>query len=190
MRPTVPVLAVAGLALAGCGSTGYVVGDGSYAARVPSAEQLAIDEAGDIPGGFSSLRSDNVDQVEMRLTGDDLTFSLDGADIVSRRVVDRNEIRDREGSGPFRAAMQLLVLGSEPLVLADLDIDNPVIWPGHFDGSPVVTVTSFDAGARGPTCHAARTRAVSSCPQMSILTTATRTWTLLNSARAPWCRYR
>ena len=35
---------------------------------------------------------------------------------------------------------QVLVLGGGPLTLGPLTIDDPVVWPGSFEDSPVVTV--------------------------------------------------
>jgi len=42
------------------------------------------------------------------------------------------------------------VLGAAPLVLGELAIDEPVIWPGSFEGGPVVMVKPVDPDDRGP----------------------------------------
>ena len=78
----------------------YEVDDGVYGALVPSVEQFAADGARGIPGGFALLREAGIDLVEIALEGDEVTFRLDGRDVVTRSVVDRLIVRDREGSGP------------------------------------------------------------------------------------------
>jgi hypothetical protein len=139
------------LAASGCGES--VIGgvnDGVYRARVPSREQFAGDVADDIPGGFAALRAAEIDQVELRIDGDDVTFTLDGTDTAIRRIVERLEVTDREGSGPFKGRKEVLVLRDDALFLGGLLIDEPVIWPGSFEGSPVVTVKPRDPEERGP----------------------------------------
>lgn len=138
MRTALIVTAV-GLVIASCGEpAGEVVGDGSYRALVPSSIQFAEVEADGIPGGFIPLREASVDTIEMIISGDDVTVLLDGREVISRRVEERLVVRDSEGSGPFKAEKEVLVLGEDPLVLAGLTIDRPVVWPGSFEGSPVV----------------------------------------------------
>ena len=128
----------------------YEVGDGVYGALVPSVEQFAADAARGIPGGFALLREAGINLVELALEGDKVTFRLDGRDVVTRSVVDHLIVRDREGSGPFKAEKELLVLDNDPLVLGGLSITEPVVWPGSFEGSPVITVKPRDHEERGP----------------------------------------
>lgn len=128
----------------------YQVEDGVYGALVPSVEQFAADGAGGIPGGFALLRESEVNLVELAVEGDKVIFRLDGTDVVTRSVVDHLIVRDREGSGPFKAEKELLVLGNDPLVLGALSITEPVVWPGSFEGSPVITVKPRDPAERGP----------------------------------------
>lgn len=144
-------LALLSLVVSACGRpVVYEVEDGVYRALVPSAEQFDDDGVRGIPGGFASLREAGINLVELTLEGDDVTFRLDGKDVVTRKVVDHLIVRDREGSGPFKAEKELLVLGNEPLVLGALSITEPVVWPGSFEGSPVITVKSRDPEERGP----------------------------------------
>ncbi|CAN5840711.1 hypothetical protein BH23ACT4_BH23ACT4_09490 [soil metagenome] len=144
-------LVLLSFAASACGRpVAYEVDDGIYGALVPSVEQFAVDSAPSIPGGFGLLRDAGVNQVELALDGDEVTFRLDGRDVLTRSVVDRITVRDREGSGPFKANKELLVLGNDPLVLGGLSIIEPVIWPGSFEGSPVITVKPRDPEERGP----------------------------------------
>ncbi len=137
--------------LASCGSSaGIGVADGTYRALVPTVEQYAADVDEEIPGGFTPLSNDRVDEVELLVDGDQVTFRLDGGTPVTRDVEERRRIRDSEGSGPFKGAKEVLVLGDAPLVLGELTIDEPVIWPGSFESSPVVTVKPADPDDRGP----------------------------------------
>jgi len=117
---------------------------------VPSVGQFAADSARGIPGGFALLREGGINLVELTLEGDEVTFRLDGQVGVTRRVVDHLIVRDREGSGPFKAEKELLVLSNDPLVLGGLSITEPVVWPGSFEGSPVITVKPRDPEERGP----------------------------------------
>jgi hypothetical protein len=144
-------LALLSLVVSACGRpVVYEVEDGVYRALVPSAEQFEDDGARGIPGGFASLRETGINLVELTLEGDDVTFRLDGKNVVTRKIVDHLIVRDREGSGPFKAEKELLVLGNEPLVVGGLSITEPVVWPGSFEGSPVITVKSRDPEERGP----------------------------------------
>lgn len=139
------------LTLGSCGgSAGIGVADGTYRTLVPTAEQYAADVDDDIPGGFTPLRADGVDEVELLVNGDQVTFRLDGGAPVTRDVEEHRGIRNSEGSGPFKGAKEVLVLGDAPLVLGQLTIEEPVIWPGSFEGSPVVTVEPADPDDRGP----------------------------------------
>ncbi len=145
------VLVLVSIAMTAC--TGPVVvgvADGTYTALVPTTEQLALDAAGDIPGGFAELRASGVDDLVVLVEGDEVSFQLDGKPVASREVVERVDVVDREGSGPFKAQKQVLILGSESLVLGELSIDEPVIWPGSFEGSPVITVKPWNPDERGP----------------------------------------
>ena len=123
---------------------------GVYLAVVPSFEQLESDDGQALPGGFGALRGAGIDLIELRVSGDEVAFLLDGEIATERQVIERPVIRDSEGSGPFRAEKEILVLGGEPLTLDDLTIAEPVIWPGSFETSPVVTVKRWDPDDRGP----------------------------------------
>ncbi len=143
---------LAGLVFSACGGSVVLeVDDGVYRALVPSPEQFAVDNARDIPGGFVELRHAGIDQIELLIEGDEVTFRLDGTDAITRQVVDRLEVTDSEGSGPFKAKKQVLVLGDQALTLDELVIDQPVIWPGSFDTSPIITIKSRNVEERGPT---------------------------------------
>jgi hypothetical protein len=144
-------LVLLSLVISACGGPlVYEVDDGVYGALVPSAEQFAADSARGVPGGFALLRETGSNLVELSLEGDEVTFRLDGEDVVTRSVVDHLIVRDREGSGPFKAEKEVLVLGDDPLVLGGLSINEPVVWPGSFVGSPVITVKPRDPEERGP----------------------------------------
>ncbi len=138
------------LAAAGCGPVVVDVEMGVYQALVPSAEQIRIDAGQNLPGGFSVLRDAGVDLIQLRVDGDEVSFLLDGVDTATRQVIERLQIQDSEGSGPFKAEKEVLILDGGPLTLAGLTINDPVIWPGSFDGSPVVTVKQRDPNERGP----------------------------------------
>ena len=140
-----------GLGLSACGgAVVYQVDNGTYRALVPSSDQLAVGNAQDIPGGFAVLRDSGIDGIELRIDGDEVSFLLDGIAAVTRQVVDRLELTDSEGSGPFKGRKEILVLGDGALVLGELSIAEPVIWPGSFDESPVITVKARDTEERGP----------------------------------------
>lgn len=126
------------------------VRDGNYAAQVPTAEQYAAPTAVDIPGGFTALRASAVDQIELTLAGDVVTFRVDGADVANRTVVERVKVVDSEGIGPLKGQREVLILGADPLDLGGLRIESPAIWQGSFGESPVVTVKTWDPAERGP----------------------------------------
>ena len=146
----VVTLTVALLAAA-CGAVVVDVQTGSYTALVPSAEQLESSAGQELPGGFAALRTAGVDTVELQIDNEEVTFLLDGSVAATRQITDRVQITDSEGSGPFKAEKEILVLGAAPLLLAGLTIAEPVVWPGSFDESPVVTLKGKDASERGPT---------------------------------------
>ncbi len=139
------------LVVAGCGGPVIEqVEPGVYQSIVPSIEQLDIDQGLGLPGGYRVLRDGGVDELELRVVGDAVTFSLDGEDVAELPITGRLVIRDAEGSGPFRAEKEVLVIGDGPLELDGLTIPDPVIWPGSYEGSPVVTVKPLDPDERGP----------------------------------------
>ena len=144
-------MTVLALTFGACGGAVVTqVRDGTYAAQVPTAEQYAAPAAVGIPGGFTSLSASAVDEVELSVVGDILTFRVDGADAASRNVVERLEVIDSEGSGPFKGQREVLILGADPLDLGGLRIENPVIWPGSFAENPVITLKTWDPAERGP----------------------------------------
>ncbi len=151
---TLAAIVVAG----GCGSAaGSEVAVGTYRSLVPSTEQLEIDVDGALPGGVARLRADDIDLVEVVVDAGQVMVRLDGDLVATRPITDRISVTDREGSGPFKGKKQVLVLGAEPLVLGGLIIDAPVIWPGSFEGSPVIVLKPADPDERGPgiSCNAA-----------------------------------
>lgn len=143
-------LVMGAVGVAGCGRAVVHIEDGVYRASVPSAQQFALDAEGVIPGGFRVLRDAGASTIELRIEDDQVTFRLDGTDLATRPVVDRRSVSDKEGSGPFKAAKELLLLGNDALVVGGLVIEAPVIWPGSFDGSPIVTIKQYDPAERGP----------------------------------------
>ena len=137
------------LTLGACGgATAPGVTDGTYRALVPTAEQFTVGSSDDIPGGFAPLRDDGIDEVEVLVMDDQATFRLDGDAPITREVSERRTVRDSEGSGPFKGTKEVLVLGAEPLVLGGLTIEEPVIWPGSFENSPVITLKPADPDER------------------------------------------
>ena len=151
MRARVVVAAVISMALVSCiEPVREKVSGESYQSLVPSIGQFATPEGSDIPGGFVPLGESGVAMVEMQINGDQVRWFLDGEEVAKRTVEERMVVRDSEGSGPFKAEKEVLVLGDDPLVLASLTIDRPVVWPGSFEEDPVVTVKSRDPDERGP----------------------------------------
>ncbi|MFN2345998.1 MAG: hypothetical protein ABR616_09830 [Dermatophilaceae bacterium] len=129
----------------------HAVDDGLYGALVPTTEQWADERSQEIPGGFAALSADGVERVTVRLAGDMATFELDGETAVTRTVVERRDIQDSEGSGPFKADTEALALGEEPLVLGSLRISDPVIWySGGYDSTEVIAIKPKDPQERGP----------------------------------------
>lgn len=143
-----PAFLMATVAVAGCGSSVVDVEDGLYRASVPSAEQFALDAEGVIPGGFAVLSDAGASTIEVLVEDDRVTFRLDGTDLATRQVVDRRRVSDEE-DWPFRAEVELLVLGNDALLVGGLVIEAPVIWSGSFDGSPIVTIKQHDPAERG-----------------------------------------
>jgi hypothetical protein len=145
----VPLL---GVSAVGCGGPYlHAVDDGVYGALVPTAEQWAAEGSEAIPGGFAMLSADGVERVVVRIEGETVTFELDGVISATRTVVERRDIRDSEGSGPFMAETEALALGEEPLMLGSLRITDPVIWySGGYESTGVVAVKPWDPDERGP----------------------------------------
>ena len=79
------------------------------AALVPT-EQWADERSEAIPEGIAALSADGAERVVVRIKGDTVTFELDGGPPSTRTVVERRDVRDSEGSGPFKAQTQALVL--------------------------------------------------------------------------------
>ena len=145
------VVLLLGMATAGCAPYLHAVDDGVYGALVPTTEQQADDRSEEIPGGFAALTADGVQSVVARIEGDAVTFELDGEAAATRTVAERRDIQDSEGSGPFKADTQALLLGEEPLVLGSLRISDPVIWyAGGYDSTKVVAIKPWDPEERGP----------------------------------------
>lgn len=137
----------------GVGCSGPVIVDvdtGTYEALVPSAEQFAADLSNDIPGGFAFLRDADIDSVILLIEDDEVSFMIDGIAVATREVSERREVRDKEGSGPLKGSKSVLILGEDPLVIDGLSIDQPVVWPGSFEGSPVITVKPWNPNEHGP----------------------------------------
>jgi hypothetical protein len=135
----------------GCGgATVSEVTEGAYESLVPTAEQIAADVDGALPGGVVRLRDDGFGRIGVEIGTDQVTFVLDGTEVATHRIGERVAVTDDEGSGPFKAKRQVLVLSDGPLVLGGVRIDDPVIWPGSFEESPVITITSRDLDERGP----------------------------------------
>ncbi len=146
-----PAALTVAMSAAACGGgTINEVADGSYLSLVPSVDQFNLDVAGELPGGLATLSEQGIDQIEVDISGDSVTVRLDGVEAALLRIIDRVEITDREGSGPFRAAKQILVLSDTPLVLGGLTMAEPVIWPGSFEASPVIAIKPRSSEERGP----------------------------------------
>lgn len=140
-----------GAGTVGCGPYLHAVDDGVYGALVPTTEQWADERSEGIPGGFAALRADGVERVVVRVEGDTVTFELDGETAATRKVVERRDVQDSEGSGPFKADTQVLALGEEPLVLGSLRVSDPVIWyAGGYESTGVVAIKPWDPEERGP----------------------------------------
>lgn len=141
-----------GAGVAGCGGPYlHAVDDGVYGALVPTTEQWADESSQAIPGGFAALSADGTGRVVVRIDGDTVTFELDRETAVTRTVVERRDIQDSEGSGPFKAETQALALGAEPLVLGSLRITDPVIWySGGYESTGVIAIKPWDPDERGP----------------------------------------
>lgn len=123
-----------------CGAAVMTVDDGIYSAFVPSQQQLGTEGSIEIPGGFETLAEGTAKQIAVSIVGSTVTFGLDGIDTVTRQITERRNVTDKEGSGPFKAKNELLVLGDEPLVIGRLTIKEPVIWPGSYDNVNVITI--------------------------------------------------
>lgn len=140
-----------GAGAAGCSPYLHAVDDGVYGALVPTTEQWADENSEEIPGGFAALSADGVERVVVRIKGNTVTFELDGKTAVTRAVLERRNIQDSEGSGPFKAEAQALALGKEPLVLGSLRVSDPVIWyAAGYESTEVVAIKAWDPEERGP----------------------------------------
>ncbi|MFD1846894.1 hypothetical protein [Arthrobacter flavus] len=147
----VAVVLLLGAGTVGCGAYLHAVDDGVYGALVPPSQQWADERSDEIPGGFAALSADGVQRVVVRIEGDAVTFEMDGETVVTRKVVERRDVQDSEGSGPFRADTQALYLGEEPLVLGSLRVSDPVIWfAGGYDSTEVIAIKPLDPDERGP----------------------------------------
>ncbi len=150
MRARVTAAVVMTLVVAACSTVVATVDDGRYGALVPSVEQLAASGSFAVPGGFATLRDGGIDEVGVLIRGDRVTFTLDGEEAVTRVVTERRQVRDREGSGPFRPEREVLHLGDEPLALGPLVVPDPVLWPRGDDRTGVLTLRQWDPEERGP----------------------------------------
>ena len=140
-----------GAGAAGCAPYVHAVDDGVYGALVPTTEQWADKTSKDIPGGFAALSADGAERVVMRIEGDTVTFELDGETAVTRTVMERRDIQDSAGSGPFNAETQAIALGEEPLILGSLRVSDPVIWyAGGYESTGVVAIKPWNPEERGP----------------------------------------
>ena len=144
----------------GCGAAAVgEVAEGTYMSLVPSVEQFGRDADGALPGGVAQLREDDVDRIELDIDGDQVIIRIDGIETATHTILDRVDVTDSEGSGPLKAKKQILVLADTSLVLGRLVINEPVIWPGSFEESPVITIKFRNPDERGPgvSCHADET---------------------------------
>ena len=149
--PTAVVAVSLTLLAASCGGTTVVeVAPGTYEALVPSTEQFTADGSGAIPGGFRDLAESGVRRLTASVGPEKVVFELDGAGYEPTSITNRTEVGDAEGSGPIRAARQILELEGPVLHLDGLSVDSPVIWPGSFVGSPVIALKPHDPAERGP----------------------------------------
>lgn len=141
-----------GAGTAGCsGPYLNAVDDGVYGALVPTTEQWADERSQEIPGGFAALSADGAERVVLRVEDDTVTFEVDGESAATLTVTERRDITDSEGSGPFKAETQALLLGSEALVLGSLSISDPAIWfAGGYEATGVVAIKQWDPEERGP----------------------------------------
>ncbi len=144
------VVGLALIAVSCAGSAVVEVAPGTYVALVPSAEQFSADGTGAIPGGFRALAAGGISQVSLTVGPDTVIPTIDGSPGVPLPIEARTKVGDREGSGPLRGARRILVLGDRIFRLGSLVVDSPVIWPGSFTASPVVTLKPGDPTERGP----------------------------------------
>lgn len=144
---------VAVVAVLGAACSGPLVGsvsDATYRAIVPTTAQFATEAAKDIPGGFALLRISGVDDITVTVAGSEITLAADGSEVTTRSITERLRVTDAEGSGPFKGQKEVLVLGLTPLVIGGLTITDPVMWPGSFENSPVITIKARNDQDRGP----------------------------------------
>ena len=140
-----------GAGVSGCSPVLHAVDDGVYGALVPTTQQWTDQGSDELPGGFAALSADGVKQVHMRVSGNTVTFNLDGQPAVTRTVEERRAMQDSEGSGLAKAKTEVLLLGNEPLVLGSLTIRAPVIWySGGYSSTSLVSVKPWDPNERGP----------------------------------------
>lgn len=133
-----------------CGAAVATVDDGTYLALVPSQQQFGTEGSIEIPGGFRTLAEGAAEQITVTLAGSTVTFGVDGITTATRQISERRDVTDEQGSGPFKAKNEILLLGQGPLVVGELTIEKPVIWPGSYDIATVITIKEYDPLERGP----------------------------------------
>lgn len=131
------------------------------------------------------LREAGINQVELALEGDEVTFRRDERDVLTRSVADRITVRDREGSGPFKANKELLVLGNDPPVLVVRR--SPSRLSGRGVSKEARSPQSSHETQKNAvlTCHVAPTRSACCSPQAPTPPAFTKTSTTPNDTRTP-----
>lgn len=146
------LVATAVLALASCGDDTIVaeVDPGTYAARVPTSEQLAAPGAGALPASFGDLREAGADSIEIQVGDDEVRVSVDGETVATRTVSERVQVLAQEGDEAFLSRIEAVIvrLDGGPLEVGGASFDQPAIVPGRAAGTAEVALRSWGDGDR------------------------------------------
>lgn len=134
------------LALASCADDTIVaeVDPGTYAARVPTSDQLAAD-TGAVPASFGDLRASGIDHLEVEVDGDEVRIAVDGGTVATRAVSERVRALADEGDEAFRSRIEAVILRLDggPLEIGGVSFDQPAVVPGRATGTALVALRSW-----------------------------------------------
>ncbi len=153
------LVGVAVLGLTSCGGDTIIaeVDPGTYAARVPTSEQLTATGAAALPGSLGDLREAGIDRLEVEVADDEVRIAIDGETVATRAIAEREQALAQEGDEAFQSRIEAVILrlGGGALEIGGASFDQPAVVPGRATGTALVALRSWggetpiDLGCRG-----------------------------------------